>query len=226
MKEKIFRLCKRLKNCTLNDLVQMLEVDEAIIETALLFLEQEESISIKDGVITTLNIKPKKDIEKKSLYLMAQHISSEEFDFILKGFCLSIPPHKMCHFVSVGSGCICDYYGVFRRLIYEKQFKELMQNFMNKPQQGRYRKFYEKYAYFYVYNNKVFVSEKLLRANIEKEFKKDEILEFKKMYCYLARIESHNVNENYMFHRLAEYIWRREKSFEEIYSDLKNNIIS
>ena len=226
MKEQIFRLCKRLKNCTLNDFVQMLEVDEAIIETALLFLEQEESISINNGVISTLEIKPLKEHERKNLYLMMQHISSEEFDFIIKGFCLNIPPQKMCHFVKVGDSCICDYYGVFRRLIYEKQFKELMQNFMKKPQQGRYRKFYEKYAYFYVYNNKVFVSEKLLRANIEKEFKKDEIREFKRMYCYLARVESHNSNQNYMHHRLAEFIWRRERSFEDIYSDLKSNIIS
>ena len=66
----------------------------------------------------------------------------------------------------------------------------------------------------------------LLRANIEKEFKKDEIREFKRMYCYLARVESHNSNQNYMHHRLAEFIWRRERSFEDIYSDLKNNIIS
>ena len=121
MKEQIFRLCKRLKNCMLNDLVQMLEVDEAIIETALLFLEQEESISINNGVISTLAIKPLKEHERKNLYLMMQHISLEEFDFIIKGFCLNIPPQKMCHFVKVGDSCICDYYGVFRRLIYEKQ---------------------------------------------------------------------------------------------------------
>lgn len=226
MKEQIFRLCKRLKNCTLNDLVQMLEVEQAIVETALLYLEQEDLISIKNGVISATDIKPKKDIEKKNLYLMSQHISSEEFDFILKGFCLSIPPEKMQHFVKVGKGCICDYYGVFRRMIYEKQFKELMQEFINKPQQGRYRKFYEKYAYFYVYNNKVFVSEKLLKATIEKEFKKEEVREFKRMYCYLARVESHNINENYMYHRLADYIWRRERKFEDIYKELKENIIA
>ena len=69
MKEQIFRLCKRLKNCTLNDLVQMLEVDEAIIETALLFLEQEESISIKDGVISINDApKQKSNIEQKNLF--------------------------------------------------------------------------------------------------------------------------------------------------------------
>ena len=227
MKEQIFRLCKRLKNCTLNDLVQMLEVDEAIIETALLFLEQEESISIKDGVISINDApKQKSNIEQKNLFLMKGYISDEKFEIILKSFCLEIPPQKTAVIVEVHPNRICNYYGVFRRLIYEKQFKELMQNFMNKPQQGRYRKFYEKYAFFYVYNNKVFVSEKLLRASVEKEFKKDEIREFKRMYCYLARVESHNMNEKYMFHRLAEYIWRREKSFDEIYQDLKDNILS
>ena len=44
MKEQIFRLCKRLKKCTLNDLVQLLEVEGAIIQTALLALEQENLI--------------------------------------------------------------------------------------------------------------------------------------------------------------------------------------
>ena len=85
--------------------------------------------------------------------------------------------------------------------------------------------FYEKYAYFYVYDNRVFVSDKLLRATLEKKFSRNEIQEFKRMYCYLTRIESHNTNENYMYYRLAEYIWRRNQDFEELYYDLKNNLI-
>ena len=32
---------------------------------------------------------------------------------------------------------------------------------------------YENYAYFYVYNNRVFVSDKLLRATLEKKFSKN-----------------------------------------------------
>ena len=83
MKEQIFKLCKRLKNCTLNDLVQMLEVDEAIIETALLFLEQEESISIKNGVISINDApKQKSNIEQKNLFLMKGYISDEKFEII------------------------------------------------------------------------------------------------------------------------------------------------
>ena len=51
MKEQIYRLCKRMKKCTLDNLVQMLETDKAIIETALLYLEQENKVQVRDGVI-------------------------------------------------------------------------------------------------------------------------------------------------------------------------------
>lgn len=226
MKEQIFRLCKRLKNCTLNDLVQMLEVDEAIIETALLFLEQEESISINNGVISINDSKPQNNIQAKNLYLMRQYISEEEFDLVVRGFCLQIPQTKMEHLVSVNRNCICAYYGVFRKLIYERQFKLLLNKFQEKPQEGRYRMFFDKYAYFYVYENQVYVSDKLLRAKLEKNFSKEEIREFKRMYCYLARLESHNKNAEYMHYRLAEFLWRREKEFDFLYQDLKNKLIS
>lgn len=112
----------------------------------------------------------------------------------------------------------------FRKIIYDRQFKLLLQLFCEKPQQGRYRKFYEKYAYFYVYNGQVFVSDKLFKASLEKNYTKSEIREFKNMYCYLSRIENHNMNENYMFYRLAEYIWRRNREYIELYSDLKELI--
>ena len=226
MKEQIFRLCKRLKNCTLNDLVQMFEVDEAIIETALLFLEQEESISIKNGVISINDKKPQNNIQSKNLYLMRQYISAEEFDLVLRGFCLQIPQTKMEHIVSINRNCICEYYGVFRKLIYERQFKLLLKYFQENPKEGRYRMFFDKYAYFYVYENQVFVCNKLLRAKLEKSFDKKEIREFKRMYCYLARLESHNKNKDYMHYRLAEFLWRREKDFNFLYQDLKNNLIS
>jgi len=45
-KDQVLKLCKRLKNCTLNELVQFLEVDEKIIETVLIYLGQEELINI------------------------------------------------------------------------------------------------------------------------------------------------------------------------------------
>lgn len=226
MKEQVLKLCKRLKNCTLNDIVQFLEVEQSIIETTILYLEQEDLICINNGIITIADKKSTSKCEQKNLSLMFQFQSDEKIEYILKGFCLNIPPQKLCYLLEISNSCLCNYYAIFRKMIYDRQFKELLKQFFDKPQEGRYRKFYEKYAYFYVYNNKVYVSEKLLRATLEKGYTKEEVREFKRMYCYLARVESHNINENYMYYRLAESIWRREKSFEELYSDLKNNLIS
>lgn len=221
-KDQILKLCRRLKKCTLNDLISFTEADEDIIRTVLLYLENEGFVEEKDGVIFYTQNKPLKkgNIENKNLKLMFQFRTQEEKEIIIKGFCLEIPPQKLCELIEVKRDCVCSYYCIFRKRIYDRQLKLLFRSFFEKPQQGRYRKFYEKYAYFYVYNNQVFVSEKLLRASLESNFTKSQIREFKNMYCYLARIESHNSNEHYMFYRLAEYIWRRNRGYNELYSDL------
>ena len=53
MKDKILKLCRRLKKCTLDDLAQFVEIEKAVIETYLLYLEQENLIQINNDVITT-----------------------------------------------------------------------------------------------------------------------------------------------------------------------------
>lgn len=221
MQEKILKLCKRLKSCTLNDLISFLDVDVSIIETALLYLEQAGFININNEIITVnLDPKPKTAIDRKNIYLMKEHISDEQLDIIIKSFCLEIPPQKSSIIANVSDDRVCNYYCIFRKLIYERQFNELISTFIKYPQIGRYRKFYEKYAYFYTYQSKVFVSDKFLRGNFERDYTKPEIREFKNMYCYLSRVESHNVNKNYMYFRLAEYIWRRNKKYVELYTDI------
>ena len=223
-KDQVLKLCKRLKNCTLNELVQFLEVDEKIIETVLIYLEQEELININNGVITIKEKNLQTKRQRKNLFLMFQYQSEEKVQLILKGFCLNIPPQKMALLLDLNKSCLCDYYNIFRKLIYEYQFKELLKLYFENPQISRYRIFYERYAYFYVYNKQVFISEKVLKATLEKKYTKDEVREFKRMYSYLSRIESHNINERYMYYRLAEYIWRHEKDFEELYHDIQNLI--
>lgn len=227
MKDKILKLCRRLKKCTLNDLISYTEEAEDIVKTALVYLDNEGLIQEKDGNIYYLDSKSsKKELQKKNIDLMLEYRTPEETEIIIKGFCLEIPPQKLSHLIGVHANCVCRYYGVFRKMIYDRQFKLLLNSFAEKPQQGRYRKFYSQYAYFYVYKNQVFVSEKLLRASLEKDFTKSEIREFKNMYCYLARVESHNINENYMFYRLAEYIWRRCREYQFLYRDLKENLLN
>ena len=94
MKEQIYRLCKRMKKCTLDNLVQMLETDKAIIETALLYLEQENKVQVRDGVIFADLVNQKKKIaETKRFNLMIQYETQENVELIIKGFCLKIPPN-------------------------------------------------------------------------------------------------------------------------------------
>ena len=181
MKDQVLKLCRRLKSCTLADLVQFTESEEVVIETIVLFLKQEGLIQENDGVITIADSQTiKKDVCNKNLNLMFQHRSDEEIEILLKGFCLEIPTHKLCHFINTQYQCVGDYYCLFRKLIYDRQFKELLHRFFEKPQVGRYRIFYEKYAYFYIYNNQVFVSDKLLRATLEKITQKKKSENLKK----------------------------------------------
>ena len=51
MKDKVLKLCRRLKKCTLNDLVSLTEEKEDIVSTALLYLENKGCIEIKDDNI-------------------------------------------------------------------------------------------------------------------------------------------------------------------------------
>ena len=128
--------------------------------------------------------------------------------------CLEIVPNKLQHFVGVKQQCIAEYYAKFKKL------------FDKNPQEGRYRIFYDKYAFFYVYGDKVYLSDYYLRGKLEKKFTKSQIREFKIMYSYLSRIESHNGNEQYMYYRLAEYIWRRCREYTYLYQDLKQNLLN
>lgn len=227
MKDKILTLCRRLKKSTLDDLVSYLEIKSGEIEQILLQLENDGCIKQKNGEILYLgkNTVFKGKIEKKDINLMFEYRTLAEKEIIIKGFCLEIPPHKLCELINLQKNCVCHYYAIFRKMIYDRQFKELLKKYELSPKLGRYRRFYEKYAYFYVFNGKVFVSYKLLKTDKkEKEFTKNEVREFKITYSFLTRIESHNINEHYLYYRLAEYIWRRNKDFNTLYQDLTNLI--
>ena len=57
MKDKVLKLCRRLKKCTLNDLISYTEENEDIIKTALLYLDNEGLIQEKNGNIYYLDKK-------------------------------------------------------------------------------------------------------------------------------------------------------------------------
>ena len=69
MKDKVLKLCRRLKCCTINDITQFIDTDEVVLENLITYLVQEGLISNNNGVITVLE--NKKDVfQQKNLQLM------------------------------------------------------------------------------------------------------------------------------------------------------------
>jgi len=215
-----------LKKCTLEDLVCYTETKVDIINKTLQYLEQSGFVQVNNGIIYFNNQKNKKRIETKSINTMFEYREEYEKEIIIKSFCLEIPPQKVAILLNLQKSCLCNYYLIFRRMIYERQYKILLNNYFDKPQIARHRLFYDKYAYFYVYNNQVFVTDKLLKGENEQKFSKSDVRRLSITYSFLRRVESHNVNEAYMYHRLAEYIWRKDKQYDELYKDLKENMLN
>lgn len=224
MKDQVLKLCRRLKRCTLEDIVQFTELESEEVQTILYYLLDNNEIIENNGIYSISDEKPVRN--DKNINLMIPYHSEADVEIILKSFCLEISSYKVAHLVKCQDKCVCDFYQIFRQKLYERQHNILLNNYFKYPQIARIGTFFEKQAFFYYYKNNVFISEMPLRANFEKEFTKPEVREYKKVYSFLKRVESHNINEFYVHQRLAEGIWRRNKTFEELYSDLKSLLFS
>lgn len=222
MNDQILKLCRRLKHCTLDDIIQFTEKTEDEIMPVIYYLLDNNILKENKGVYSVNTY----DLEQKRVNLAhrLQYYSDSDFEIIVKSFCLNIPSTQIKYFVKCSENSISSLYRDFRETLYNCQLKELSTSYSQNPKVSRTRHFFKRNAYFYCYNQKLYVVEKPIQGKQEKSFSKAEVIELKKVYSYLKRIESHNRNENYLYHRLAERIWRRNKSFEELYNELKNLI--
>lgn len=217
--KRILRLCRRLDKFTLDEISTIAEdVDESVLELLLLTLVQERKLSLKKGVYFY-----NKQISKKPSIL--SFYSKQIIDTAIRCFCLSIPAYKVAKILDIGTDQSSKIYNIFRELIYEHQTKKLNFLYVKYPQQCRNRMFFDTEFHFYIYDNQVFVSENLFQSPEEKAFTKSEEQEFKKVYSYLTRFSSHNSNKVDLPQKLAEGIWRRNKEFGELYTDLKVNLL-
>ena len=217
---RVLRLCRRLDKFTLDEISTIAEdINEAVLELLLLTLVQEGKLTLRDGLYFY-----NKQISKKPSIL--SFYPKQIIDTAIRCFCLSIPAYKVAKILDIGEDQSSKIYNIFRELIYEHQTKKLNFLYGKSPQQCRNRMFFDTEFHFYIYNNQVFVSEKLFQSREEKIFTKPEIQEFKKVYSYLTRFTSHNSNKVDLPQKLAEGIWRRNKEFGELYADLKVNLLS
>lgn len=223
MKDKLLQLCRRLKKSTRDELLEFMDIQEDVLDLALLYLIHEGKIQESNGYYFYIDKQaPKLHGKNKNLANMFQHHSPETIDLIIRCFCTNIASPKTSCLTGLSMCCINNFYNLFKREIYSQQKQILIKSYYANPQKSRYRTFFKKHVYFYIYNNHVFVTEKPFRGNYEKEFSKQEIKIFKNIYCYLTRIESHHKNEDYLHQNISESIWRRNKNFDELYFELKN----
>jgi hypothetical protein len=158
---------------------------------------------------------------KNNQLSLFQYFNKTIVNLIVKCFCVQIPANKTSLILGISEESIGKFYNHFRKLLYDRQKFELLKLHSVNPQKRRLRTFFNHNAYFYIYNNQVYITDKPLKPINEKVFTKEETKEFKKIYCYLSRIECHNKNQVNLHYRLAEALWRRNKNFEELYGILK-----
>ena len=218
--KRVLRLCRRLDKFTLDEISTIAEdIDESVLELLPLTLVQAGKLTLRDGLYFY-----NKQISKKPSIL--SFYPKQIIDTAIRCFCLSIPAYKVAQIIGIADNSTVKIYNIFRELIYDRQAKKLNSLYEKNSQQCRNRMFFDTEFHFYIYDNQVFVSKNPFQSIDERPFTKSEEQEFKKVYSYLTRFTSHNSNKVDLPQKLAEGIWRRNKEFEELYFDLKVNLLN
>ena len=219
MKERILRLCKRLDKFSFEDISTIAEdIEESVLKLLLLTLVNEKRLIQKNEVYFY------NKTAKNKQFSLFQYFNKTIINLVIRCFCVQITADKTSLIVGISENSVYKFYTYFRKLLYDRQKAELLKLYSLNPQNSRLRTFFKQNAYFYIYNNQVYVTDKPLKSTKEKNFTKEEIQEFKKIYCYLSRVECHNKNKFNLYHKLAEALWRRNKGFEELHEDLNKLI--
>ena len=212
MKDRILRLCKRLKNFSLDDLETISEIDveklEFIVDQLL-----KENLLIKNENGYTFNKKNNKT--KNSSQFFLQFHSKDEINNIIKGFCADIEVLKMINLFDLSETTMQRFYGYFRTLMYEQQKIELLKHFRNKPKMPQERVYMNKKVYLYLYNHKLYVSEKYLECKEARKHTEQERLEIKNIYLRSYRKVLSKAYEQKFHLHLSSEIWKFGKDFKE-----------
>lgn len=221
MKDKILQLCKRLSKFTIDEISTISELAPDELLPIINELISENKLSQENGVYF---YSKKQSISVK--YSIFKYYPKVTIDLVSRCFCESISTTKVSNILSVGEDQVQKFYTIFRTIIYERQEKWLKNFYVQEPQNARHRKFFDQEIYLYIYNKQVFVSEILLQSPDDKPLDTNDKAEFSKIYCYLTRNLTHNQNTHNLNYKIAEILWRRNKNFNELYFDLKNNLLN
>ena len=216
----ILRLCRRLKSFTLNEIITITGYEKNSLISILQVLEFENKLKFFEGKYIYL----KKETVKHN-YALFKEYPAIITDIVLRCFCENINSSKSAHIANIGENQVLKFFTIFRTIIYNKQKVLLDSYYYQNPQNARRRNFFNQEVFLYLYKNQVFISETLLSSDNDRPLSIKEKAEFTKIYCYLSRNLQHNKNSYNLNFKIAESLWRRNKSFKELYFDLKELIM-
>lgn len=214
MRDKVLKLAKRLNKFSLDEIEPILSVDN--LQEILDELVKEKLLQFKNGSYFYI----KKESKKSDLPLFFQFHTKEEIDMIIKCFCACVATDKGAFLLGISDGTLQKFNVYFRKMIYEKQLHELKKHFAKNPKAPKVRTFYEIPIYFYLYDDKLFVTGKELKAKVSEELTKEEKLKIKVLYSRLRRSINHSNMKKFLPYHVAEHIWKYGKDFEQLRNEI------
>lgn len=221
MKNRILKLCKRLDNFSFEDISTIADdVEESVLKLLLLTLVNEKRLILNNEIyFYNKKVSANKQISKESLFF--QFHTKEDMDYILKGFCADVEVLKMMDLFGFSKHLMNKSYQYFRTIIYEKQKQELLKYFAQTPKIAQERIYMNTKVFLYLYDNKLFVSEKYLESKDARKHTEAERLEIKNIYLRSYRkVLSRSFAHKFHLH-LAEELWKWGKEFNERYKLMK-----
>lgn len=220
MRDRIQKLCKRLKRFTLEEIALIAELDESEIKPILKKLINDNILIKHDNNYIYNNVEKEVKLEK-SLPLMFQYHTKKEIEMVIKFFCAGITTDKGAFLLGISDPTLQKFNMYFRKIIYEKQLQEVKEHFAQNPKIAKVRNFYDVPVFFYLYDNELFVLDKPLNSKNLKPASKEEYLRIKVLYSRLRRSINHSNMKKLMSHHVAEHIWRYGKDFNRLEKELK-----
>lgn len=225
---KIEKIAKKLSVFAPDDISIILEEPENVIKEGLAELESKKLIKFNGNsyvYIEPIRPKPVRIRERtRSRKVCDINYQNYEIDFvhkIIEYFCADVESSKAATLLNSSLKNVICIYGDFRKKIYEQQQKLLQENFEQAPKMPSSREYLKTNVWLYCYSKQVFVSSKALQTKSEaKIHTKKEISQIKMINCLLRRRFEKSSNFNYVEHRIAEYIWRKDKKYPELVQDL------
>ena len=136
-------------------------------------------------------------------------------------FCADVEAQKTMLIFNFSKHVANKFYQYFRTSLYENQKMELLKHFEKNPKVGQERIYMTAKVYLYLYNDKLYVSDKLLKSKDAIKHTNEERLEIKNIYLRSFRkVLSRSFAHRFHIH-LAEEIWKWGKDYNQRYLGIK-----